>query len=200
MPTAPSDLIDYADWGERFFSAAVTVERVLDGVNVLAGRPLEVGPLGVGPGRVARARAVGRIGSASGTRSARSPLTFDVTLPVSLELVLDLGVDRQRFDAEVVVPLTITAHARADLAIVIDVDAPSAGDEVSCELRSRGLRASLTNRVADVAGELRRFAARYVTRELESPYIRQAMVIDVAAAVDRAAEQVTPRAAGQGAG
>lgn len=199
MRTAPSDLIDYAHWGERFFASAVTVERVLDGVNVLAGRPLEVGPLGVGPGRVARAQAVGRIGAASGVRVATTPLTFDVTLPVSLELVLDLGVDRQRFDAEVVVPLTITAHACADLSIVIDVAAPSP-EQVSCELRSRGLRASLTNRVADVAGELRRFVSRYVARELEAPYIREATVIDVAAAVERAAEHVTPRAGQEVAG
>ena len=45
-----SDHIEYADWGERFFRSAVSAERVLAGINVLAGQQIDVGPMGVGPG------------------------------------------------------------------------------------------------------------------------------------------------------
>ncbi|WP_370291393.1 hypothetical protein [Nocardioides sp.] len=183
-------LIDYGAWGRTFFTTVVTTERVVAGVNVMADRPIDVGPLGVGPGRLVKVRASGRIGTATGHRITGEPLRYDVRLPVSLTFVLGLGVDRQRFDAEIEVPLLITARARADLAVVLEV-APPATDDVAVHLRARSRRASLTNRAADVEGELRRFVARYVARELEGPAVRAATVIDVAGAVDRAAGALT---------
>lgn len=187
------DLIDYRTWGERFFANAVTAERVVAGVNVLAGRPIDVGPMGVGPGRVAKVKARGQIGTATGERSGADPLVFHVDLPVALEFLLDLAMDKLRFEADLVVPLVITVHGRTDLAIVLDVRAPTA-DQVTCELRARGLRASLTSRAAGVEGELRRFVAKYVARELRQPYVEQATVIDVASAIERAAASIAPRA------
>ncbi|GAA4807151.1 hypothetical protein ACFQ0K_01905 [Nocardioides caeni] len=187
------ELIDYAAWGERFFAAAVTAERVVAGVNVLAGRPIEVGPLGVGPGRVAKVKARGHIGTATGERSGADPLVFHIDLPVALEFLLDLAMDRQRFEADIVVPLVITAHGRTDLAIVLEVAAPTPA-QVTCDLRAQGLLASLTSRAAGVEGELRRFVAKYVARELEQPYVQDATIIDVAAAIERAAASLAPRA------
>ena len=186
------DLIDYAAWGERFFATAVTAERVLAGVNVLAGRPIDVGPLGVGPGRIAKVRASGTIGTASGERVAAEPVTFHVDLPVTLAFTIDLGMDRQHFDAEIGVPLVIAARGRSDLAIVLEVTPPRAA-QVSVRLKAQGLRASLTSKAANVEGELRRFVATYVAKELEQPYVRQATVIDVRAAVERAAAGLGPR-------
>ncbi|WP_028655636.1 hypothetical protein [Nocardioides sp. J54] len=186
------DLVDYARWGERFFATAVTVDRVLRGVNVLAGRPIDVGPLGVGPGRIAKVTARGVIGTATGQRVGADPVAFHVDLPVTLQFSIDLGVDQQHFDADITVPLVITARARADLAIVLDLTPPQTG-QVVVRLRAQGLRASLTSRAANVEGELRRFVARYVAKELEKPYVRDATVIDVAGAVERAAAGLGPR-------
>lgn len=190
--TGAPDRIGYAAWGEQFFAGAVTAERVLAGVNVLAGRPIDVGPMGVGPGRIAKVTANGRIGTATGERSGTEPLAFHVDLPVEISFLLDLGMDRQRFDAEIRVPLLITAHARADLAIVLDVTPPRSS-AVVVDLRAQGLRATLTSRAAGVEGELRRFVAKYVARELRQPYVRAATVIDVAGAVERAAASLGPR-------
>ncbi|WP_418062689.1 hypothetical protein [Pimelobacter simplex] len=187
------DRIDYANWGERFFASAVTAERVLRGVNVLAGRPIDVGPMGVGPGRIAKVTAQGRIGTATGERTGADPVSFHVDLPVELVFTIDLGMDKQRFDAAITVPLLITAHARADLAIALDVEPPRPA-QVVVRLKAQGLRASLTSRAANVEGELRRFVAKYVARELDQPYVRQATLIDVAAAVERAAAGLGPRA------
>jgi hypothetical protein len=187
------ELIDYAAWGERFFATAVTAERVLNGVNVLAGRPIDVGPLGVGPGRLAKVTARGTIGRASGERVGAEPVSFHVDLPVTLEFSIDLGMDKQNFDADITVPLVITAQARADLAIVLGVTPPPAG-QVVVRLKAQGLRASLTSKAANVEGELRRFVAKYVAKELAKPYVRQATIIDVGAAVAKAAAGLGPRA------
>ncbi|NHA00090.1 hypothetical protein G5V59_07635 [Nocardioides sp. W3-2-3] len=144
--------IDYATWGERFFATAVTAERVLAGVNVLSGRPIDVGPLGVGPGRIAKVTAQGRIGTATGQRAGADPVSFHVDLPVALRFTIDLGMDKQHFDAEITVPLVITAHARADLAIALEVTPPRTA-QVVVRLKAQGLRASLTSRAANVEGE-----------------------------------------------
>jgi hypothetical protein len=186
------DLIGYDEWGVRFFEAAVTEERILAGVNAMAGQKIDFGPLGVGPGRVAKVTAVGEIGTATGQRISTDPVQFDVRLPVALRFKLDLGVDVHRFNADVEVPLRMTARARGDLAIVIDVEPPTK-DDVTVVLKAQGLRATVVQYAANVDGELRRFIAKYVSRELNAPKIVAARVVDVGAALERAAGSVIPR-------
>lgn len=186
------ELIDYRAWGVEFFHRAVTEERVLRGVNVLAGRPIDVGPMGVGPGRLVKVTAKGTIGTATGVRVSDEPISFHVTLPVPLDFVIDLGMDKQRFTAVLELPLTITARARDDLAIVIEI-APPTKEQVKVDLQAQGLRAQLLGAAAGVEGELKRFVARYVAKELAKPYLQEATVIDVGAAIERAAKGVGPR-------
>jgi len=187
-----SDHIPYAEWGERFFRDAVSVDRVLAGVNVMAGQQIDVGPMGVGPGRVVKVTARGEIGTASGNRVSDDPVAFSVLLPAALEFAINLGVDTHRFTAELAIPLVLTARARPDLAIVIDVTPPRAAD-VGCELRAQGLRASITQYAANVEGELKRFVAKYVAREIEKPYVVKARTIDVSGAIDKAMQNLGPR-------
>ena len=98
------ELIDYRTWGVEFFHQAVTEERVLRGVNVLSGRPIDVGPMGVGPGKLVKVTAKGQIGTATGRRVSDDPVSFHITLPVPIEFMIDLGVDKHRFNAEIGVP------------------------------------------------------------------------------------------------
>jgi hypothetical protein len=186
------DYIPYADWGEQFFRTAVSAERVLAGINVLAGQEIDVGPMGVGPGRVVKVTARGEIGTAIGERVSDSPVTFAVSLPASLEFAINLGVDTHRFAAELTIPLTLTARAREDLSIIIDVTPPTAS-EVGCRLQAQGLRASITQYAANVEGELKRFVSKYVTRELEKSYVVNARTIDVSGAIDKAMSGLGPR-------
>jgi hypothetical protein len=186
------DQIGYGDWGALFFESAVTEERILAGVNAMAGRPIDVGPIGVGPGRVAKVMAKGEIGTATGHRVSTSPVAFDVRLPVLLNFSLDLGVDVQKFLATVEIPLRLTAQARNDLAIVIDVKPPAA-NEIQIVLKAKSLRATLTQYAAGIEGELQRFIAKYVAREINNPAVQDARVINVGAAVNRAAGSVVPR-------
>ena len=83
------------------------------------------------------------------------------------------------------VPVTLTAVARSGVGIFIEATAPI-GDEVRVELKAHGLRASVLQRVAGVEGELRRFVARYVAKELDKPQVRQARTIDVSRAIGQA--------------
>jgi hypothetical protein len=187
------ELIEYRDWGARFFELAVTEERVLAGVNAMAGQAIDVGPMGVGPGRVAKVTAKGQIGTATGRRVSTDPVRYEARLPVTIHFKLDLGVDVHRFDADIEIPLRLTARARDDLAIVIEIEPPRSSD-ITVDLKAHGLRASLTQRAANVEGELRRFVAKYVGREIGKPKVQAARVIDVATAINRAAGSVVPKA------
>jgi len=191
------DFVSYADFGRDFFELAVTEERVLAGVNVLAGQPIDFGPIGVGPGRLAKVRAQGEIRPATSEPRTGDLVRYRVTLPVSLAFSVDLQVETHRFDAELRVPLDLTARACRDLVVFIEVTPPRA-DEIGLDLNAGGLRASILQRVAGVEGEVRRFVAKYVAREIEKPRIRAARRIDVAGAIDSAWSRIGP-SSGSGA-
>jgi hypothetical protein len=184
-----SEYITYEQWGVSFFARAVTEERVLGAVNNLAGQPINVGPMGVGPGRIAQVRAQGAIGRAVSTPVPGDTISYRVILPVELTFDVNLQVDTHRFNARLEVPLILTARAAAPLKVVIDV-IPPLPNQVTIDLRSDGLRASMLNRVVGIEGELQRFVAKYVKREIQKPAIVKARTIDVAAAVDGAMRMI----------
>lgn len=186
------DHISYEDWGVAFFTEAASEQRILGAVDSLAGQPIEVGPLGVGPGRLAQVSATGRIGLASAVPEPGEWVSYRVTLPVELDFTVDLTVDTHRYHARLEVPLVLTARAAAPLKIVIDVT-PPARSEVRVTLKSDGLRASMLNRMVGIEGELQRFVASYVTREIDKPAIAKARVIDVQAAIDGAWRSMRPK-------
>lgn len=189
MPVDDEQQISYRAWGEQFFRAAVSEERILAAVDDLAGQPIDFGPMGVGPGRLANLRAYGAIGRALATPlpgdDEDSPISYRVLVPVDLHFEVDLQVETHRFHAELLVPLTLTARALDGVRIYVDVVPPRAAD-VQVSLRAEGLRASIVKRVANMEAELQRFVARYVSRELAKPEVEQARTIDVAAMIDKA--------------
>jgi hypothetical protein len=185
------EFVSYEQWGADFFAEAVSGDRILAAVDNLAGQPIDFGPMGVGPGKIAKVRAHGAIGSATATRVAGDEITYRVDLPVDLTFELDLQVETHTFHAEVLIPLALTARAASGLRVYVEVVPPSAA-EVQVQLRAEGLRASITQRVANVEGELRRFISRYVAREVSKPHIESARLIDVAGAIDRAWATISP--------
>lgn len=178
-----TDYCSYEEFGRSFFRLAVTEDRVLAGINVLAGEPIDFGPIGVGPGRLAKVSARGNLQPATLERVEGEHVQFRVALPVSLRLTVDLQLDTQHFDARLVVPLDLTARARNGCTVFIEALAPRP-EQVDVHLKADGLRASLLQRAAGVDDELRRFVAKYVTRELEKPAVVAARTIDVARAID----------------
>ena len=136
-------------------------------------------------------RAYGEIGAASARRLDGPEITYRVELPVALTFELNLQVETHTFHAELLVPLTLTARAVEGVRVFIAVDPPH-HSEVVVQVRAEGIRASIMQRVANIEGELRRFVARYVAREVSKPHIEAARVIDVAAAIDRAWAHLAP--------
>jgi hypothetical protein len=183
--------ISYEQWGVDFFREAISEDRVLGAVNTIAGQPIDFGPMGVGPGRIAKVKAYGEIGAASATRERGDQIAYRVTLPVSLTFEVDLQVDTHRFEAELLVPLTLTAVAHSGVRIVIEATPPRSED-VQVELHAEGLRASVLQRVVGIEAEVRRFVAGYVRRELEKPHVLDARTIDVSRAIDRAWQSLSP--------
>ena len=177
--------LTYQEFGLAFFDQAVTRERVVAAVGLLAGQPIEVGPLGIGPGKFAQIRASGSIRTARATTIVSDQVSFRLVFPVDITLEIDLAVDVHRFQAHLDVPVVMTARAAAPLSVILDVVPPQPSD-VAVTLRSEGLRASMLNRVVGIEGELQRFVARYVAQEVDKPAIRELRTIDVAAAIDKA--------------
>jgi len=175
----------YEEFGVDFFRRAVTLERVQQAVAALAEQPIDVGPVGVGPGRLVKVSATGGIGRTAVTPLPGPEVSFHVVLPVSLDVALDLGVETHRFHADLAVPLTLHARAMLPATVRLDLDPPTP-DQVGLDLRAAGLRASVLQRVAGIEGEVKRFVARYVRRELDKPYVERARTIDVGAALDKA--------------
>jgi len=191
----PNTYVSYEVWGRQFFEIAVTEDRILGGINVLAGQPIDFGPIGVGPGKIAQVTAHGQIGRAASTPMPGPEVRHRVVLPVQLDFTVNLQVDTHRFTATLAVPLVLTAKAVDGLAVFIDVDPPRAS-EVGIDLNAQGLRASILQRVAGVEGEVQRFVARFVARELEKPHIRKARTINVAGALASAWAAIGPQDTG----
>ena len=189
-----AEVVSYQQWGADFFAEAVSAERVLGAVDGLVGQPIDFGPMGVGPGRIAKVRAHGQIGAADLQRVAGEDITYRVELPVDLTFELDLQVETHTFRARLLVPLVLRARALKGVRIHIEVTPPTAVD-VQGQVQAEGLRASIVQRVANIEGELRRFVARYVAREISKPHVEAARTIDVSAAIDRAWAHLSPDAA-----
>jgi hypothetical protein len=185
------ELVTYEQWGADFFAEAVSGERILGAVNGIAGQPIDFGPIGVGPGKLAKVRAYGAIGAATAERLDAPEIAYRVELPVELSFELNLQVETHTFHAELLVPLVLRARAVEGVRVYIDITPPHSSD-VQVSVRAEGIRASIMQRVANVEGELRRFVARYVSREVTKPHIEAARMIDVAAAIDRAWSHISP--------
>lgn len=194
MAIGEEEFVSYHQWGADFFAEAVSGERILGAVDNLAGQPIDFGPIGVGPGKIAKVRAYGAIGSAAAARLDVPEISYRVELPVDLTFELDLQVETHTFHADLLVPLVLTARAVEGVRVFIEV-VPPHSSEVQVQVQAEGLRASIMQRVANVEGELRRFVARYVAREVTKPHVEAARLIDVAAAIDRAWSHLSPEPA-----
>ncbi|MGK8501265.1 hypothetical protein [Nocardia asiatica] len=173
------DWIDYGRFGHRFFSRLVTRERVYDVVERLAGRPIEVGPLRTGPraGAVVTVRGAVRLPRLV-DRSA-DPVAFDLTLPVSLDITVDV-LKANRYRADLEVPLVLTARAADPLRVVIDVPPPDPAD-LRMEFTAHGARAAALGALAGIRKQVVAQVAAVIRRELADPAMR---TIDVAARID----------------
>jgi hypothetical protein len=178
-------VISYEEFGRRFFEHAVTEQRIVAGLGGLTGEPISFGPMGVGPGRMAQVTANGLVGEGSAQRVPGDEVRFRLSIPIELDLDINLGVDHHRFHASMTVGLDIHARAAEPLRVVIEIE-PPAREDVAVKLTTEAVRSEVLRRVAGIDREIGRFVAKYVARELDKPGVKEARDIDVAARIDSA--------------
>lgn len=176
------DYMTYEDFGRRFFEVAVTEDRVGAAFAAIAGEEFEMAPIAQGPGKIAKISAKVRIQEPQVHRNVDDAITFNIHIPLAIDLLVDLRLDKQRFLVDGDIALHAIARAAEPLLLIIDVAKPRASD-ITVHVSSKSIRGEVLRIVAGVDGEIRRFIAQYVGDEIDSPQSQAAQVIDVAAQV-----------------
>ena len=103
-------------------------------------------------------------------------------IPLLIELIVDLRLDKQRFIVDGDIALRASARAAEPLLIVIDVAKPRPSD-IAVHVTSKSFRGEIVRLIGGVDTEIRRFVAAYVAEEIDSPASQQAKIIDVSTQV-----------------
>lgn len=179
------DYMTYEEFGRHFFEVAVTEDRVGGAIGSIAGDAFEMGPIGQGPGKIAKVTAKVRIMDPRVTREVGELITFAIRIPLEIDMVVDLRIDRPKFMVFGEIALSATARAAAPLLLILDVAKPRASD-ISIHVTSTSLRGEVLRIVAGVDAEIKRFIAAHVSREIDSPASQKAKTINVANSIDAA--------------
>src|SRR5689334_2549523 len=150
---AAHEYLSYEEFGRRFFEIAVTEERVGDAIAEIAGDEFELGPMGQGPGKIAKVTAKVKIQPPRVTRHLGDLITFAIQIPLEIDMVIDLRIDRPRFVVFGEIALRATARAAEPLLLILDVKRPRPSDIV-IHVTSKSLRAEVLRIVAGVDAEI----------------------------------------------
>ncbi len=177
------DYVTYEEFGRKFFEVAVTPERVAAAFADIAGSEFAMEPIAQGPGKIAKVSANVKIKDPRVTRRLGDLITFVVHIPLAIDLLLDLRLDKQRFAVTGDIALRATARAAEPLLLIVDVVKPRPSD-ITVNVSSTSIRGEVLRIIAGVDGEIRRFVAQYVADEIDSPRSQAAQIIDVAESLD----------------
>jgi hypothetical protein len=179
------EYMTYEEFGRKFFEVAVSEARVCGAIAAIAGDAFEMGPMGQGPGKIAKVTAKVRIMEPRVTRQVGDMITFAIRIPLEIDMVVDLRIDKPKFMVFGEISLTAVARAAEPLLLILDVQKPRPSD-ITIHITSKSLRGELLRIVAGVDAEVRRFIAAHVEGEIDSPASLKAKVIDVAERLDAA--------------
>jgi hypothetical protein len=177
------DEMTYEQFGRKFFEVAVTEERVGSAIAAIAGDEFEIGPIAQGPGKIAKVTAKVRVLQPRLMREVGQMITFGIRIPLEIDMVVDLRIDRPKFMVFGEISLSATARAAEPLLLILDV-APPRPSDIAIHVTSQSLRAEVVRIVGNIDGEVRRFIAAHVAQEIESPESQKAKVIDVSTSID----------------
>lgn len=184
-PMTNHDYVTYEEFGRRFFEVAVTPERVAAAFADIAGSEFAMEPIAQGPGGIAKVSANVKIQDPRVTRRLGDSITFVIHIPLSIDLLVDLWLDKQRFMVSGDIQLRATARAAEPLLLIVDVAKPRPSD-ITVNVSSKSIRGEVLRILAGVDGEIRRFIAQYVATEIDTPQSQAAQIIDVAHQLDQA--------------
>lgn len=177
------DTMTYEEFGRRFFEIAVTEERVGDAIATIAGDEFEMGPMGQGPGKIAKVTARVKVQTPDVTRELGDEITFAIRIPLEINMVIDLRIDKPQFVVFGEISLRASALAVAPLKLVLDVGKPRPRD-IEIHVTSKTLRGELLRVLAGVDEEIKRFISAHVAGEIDSPESNKAKIIDVGSQID----------------
>ncbi|KWX68534.1 hypothetical protein [Mycobacterium sp. NAZ190054] len=180
-----AEFLTYEQFGRRFFEIAVTEERVGGAIGEIAGDAFEMGPIAQGPGKLAKVTAKVRIQQPRVTRELGELITFAIRIPLEIDMVVDLRIDKPKFMVFGEISLRATAKAAEPLLLILDVEKPRPAD-ISIHVTSKTLRAEVVRIIGGVDAEIKRFIAMHVAGEIDSPESQKAKIIDVADRLDEA--------------
>jgi hypothetical protein len=172
------EYVTYEEFGRKFFEVAVTPERVAGAFADIAGNEFAMEPIAQGPGGIAKVSANVKIQEPRVTRRLGDSITFVIHIPLSIDLLLDLRLDKQRFVVSGDIAPRATARAAEPLLLIVDVTKPRPSD-ITVNVSSKSFRGEVLRILAGVDGEIRRFIAQYVADEIDAPQSQAAQVIDV---------------------
>ena len=173
------EYMTYEEFGRKFFEVAVSEERVRKAIAAIAGEAFEMGPIGQGPGKIAKVTAKVRIKEPRVTRQVGDMITFAIRIPLEIDMVVDLRIDKPKFMVFGEIALRATARAAEPLLLILDVQKPRSSD-ISIHVTSKSLRGEVVRIIGGVDAEIRRFIAAHVAGEIDSPASQKAKIIDVA--------------------
>ena len=180
-----AEFLTYEQFGSRFFEIPVTEERVGGAIGEIAGDSFEMGPIAQGPGRLAKVTAKVRIQQPRVSRELGELITFNIRIPLEIDMVVDLRIDKPKFMVFGEISLRATAKAAEPLLLILDVEKPRPSD-ISIHVTSKTLRAEVVRIIGGIDAEVKRFIALHVAGEIDSPGSQKAKVIDVADTIDEA--------------
>ncbi|PRC45003.1 hypothetical protein C6A85_97370, partial [Mycobacterium sp. ITM-2017-0098] len=124
----PGAYLTYEQFGRKFFEVAVTEERVGAAIGEIAGDAFEMGPIAQGPGKIAKVTAQVRIQQPRVSREVGELITFAIRIPLEIDMVVDLRIDKPKFMVFGEISLRATAKAAEPLLLILDVEKPHAAD------------------------------------------------------------------------
>lgn len=181
----PAAYLTYEEFGRRFFEVAVTEERVGAAIGEIAGDAFEIGPIAQGPGRIAKVTAKVSIQQPRVSRQVGELITFAIRIPLEIDMVVDLRIDKPKFMVFGDISLRATAKAAEPLLLILDVEKPRASD-IAIHVTSKSLRAEVVRIIGGLDAEIKRFIALHVAGEIDSPGSQKAKIINVEETIDEA--------------
>ena len=115
------DYLTSEEFGRKIFEVAVTPERVAAAFADIAGSEFAMEPIAQGPGKIAKVSADVKIKDPKVTRRLGDTITFVVHIPLAIDLLVDLRLDKQRFAVTGDIALRATARAAEPLLLIVDV-------------------------------------------------------------------------------
>ncbi|TSE01951.1 hypothetical protein FOS14_00725 [Skermania sp. ID1734] len=176
-PAAPITWISYEEFGAEFFRRAVTIDRISNAVNGIAGRGIKIGPIQIG--LLAGFRADGDIGQPKVRQHEGDQVAFDVEVPAAL--VVTINALGQEVRIEVGVEIDLEMHARAADPLLIVIDIPSiTDDDVRLVIKAEALGAAWQRILAPMGESIRREVATRINAMLRDPGSVNGRVFDIA--------------------